>query len=210
MAVTLITGATGFIGSHVCRLLVERGDEVVATVRPGSSVDELVHLGVRTRFADIRDRRSIRRAMRDVERVFHLAGSTDLAAPRAATFAVHVEGTRIVLEEALRASVERVVLTSSVAAIGPAPGDTVADERNLWDAGRHAAERQAADGRRAGAGPHRGPAAAERAPEAGRGTGGVAAVGVHQPPGQARAGLEHLAARGLPGGDDRLVSRARR
>ncbi len=137
MAVTLITGATGFIGSHVCRLLVERGDEVVATVRPSSSVDELVHLGVRTRFADIRDRRSIRRAMQGVERVFHLAGSTDLAAPRAPTFAVNVEGARIVLEEALRASIERVVLTSSVAAIGPAPGDTVADERNLWDGGRH-------------------------------------------------------------------------
>jgi dihydroflavonol-4-reductase len=137
MTVTLVTGATGFIGSHVCRLLVERGDQVVATVRPSSSVDDLVRLGVRTRFADVRDRRSVRRAMQGAQRVFHVAGSTDLTAPRTKTFQVNVEGTRIVLEEALRAGVERVVLTSSVAAIGPAPKDAIADERNLWDAGRH-------------------------------------------------------------------------
>jgi dihydroflavonol-4-reductase len=137
MAATLITGATGFIGSHVCRMLAERGDELVATVRSGSSTTELERLGVRTRHADVRDRRAVRRAMQGVDRVFHLAGSGDIAASRERSFALGVEGTRIVLEEALRAEVSRVVLTSSVGAIGPAPAGASANEDNVWDAGRY-------------------------------------------------------------------------
>ena len=134
---TLITGATGFIGSHIARLLVERGDEVRATVRQGSSLASLEHLELATVRADVRDRRSIRRAMRGVERVFHVAGTTNLTLPREQAFALSVQGTRIVLEEALRAGVERVVYTSSVAAIGPAPRGLTADETSVWDAGRY-------------------------------------------------------------------------
>jgi dihydroflavonol-4-reductase len=134
---TLVTGATGFIGSHVTRLLAERGDEVLVTVRLSSRLDALEGLDVRLVRADILDRSSIRRALRGVERVFHLAGTTDLAAPRARVFSVAVEGVRIVLEEALRAGVERVVYTSSVAAVGPAPDGKTADETNPWTAGRY-------------------------------------------------------------------------
>jgi dihydroflavonol-4-reductase len=135
---TLVTGATGFIGSHITRLLVERGDEVQVTVRESSRLDSLVGLDVKQFRADILDRRSLRRAMRGVERVFHLAGTTDLTAPRARIFSLGVEGTRIVLEEALRAGVERAVYTSSVAAIGPARPGQSADETNAWEAGRYA------------------------------------------------------------------------
>jgi dihydroflavonol-4-reductase len=134
---TLVTGATGFIGSHVTRLLVERGDEVVATVREGAVTDQLDELGVRKVRADITDRRSIRRALHGIEHLFHIAGATSLTQPRGCAYAVNVEGTRIVLEEALRAGVERAVLTSSVAAIGPAPAGVVADEASAWDAGRY-------------------------------------------------------------------------
>jgi dihydroflavonol-4-reductase len=137
MTTTLITGATGFIGSHVCRLLVERGDFVIATVRPSSNTAELERLGVTMRTADIRDRRSIRKAMDGVEKVFHVAGVSDPMATRQRCFAVDVEGTRIVLEEAHRAAVERVVLTSSAGAVGPAPPDTIADETLPWDGSRH-------------------------------------------------------------------------
>jgi dihydroflavonol-4-reductase len=137
MPATLITGATGFIGSHVCRMLAERGDDVVATIRAGSVTAELDRLGVRTRYADIRDRRAVRRAMQGVDRVFHVAGSGDLTASRERTFAVNVEGTRIVLEEALRAGVTRAVLTSSIAAIGPAPEGATADEQNVLRPGRY-------------------------------------------------------------------------
>jgi dihydroflavonol-4-reductase len=134
---TLVTGATGFIGSHVTRLLVERGDDVVATIRSGSRTTALDALGVRTIRADICDRRAVRRAMQGIDRVFHLAGTTSLTLRRECAFAINVEGTRVVLEEALRAGVERAVLTSSVAAIGPAPRGLIADEYSVWDAGRH-------------------------------------------------------------------------
>jgi len=138
MSQTLVTGATGFVGSHIARLLVERGDEVIATVRPRSRTKALEELGVRTVRADVLDRRAVRRIMRDVQRVFHLAGTTDLSASRGPVFSVNVEGARIVLEESLRAGVERVVYTSSVAAVGPAPEGETADETNVWDAGRYA------------------------------------------------------------------------
>ena len=133
----LLTGATGLIGSHVARLLIQRGDDVRVTVRASSNVDALAGLDVEEVRADILDRRAIRRALRGVERVFHAAGTANLALSRARTFAVNVEGTRIVLEEALRARVERVVYTSSVAAIGPAPKGSTADETQFWDAGRY-------------------------------------------------------------------------
>jgi dihydroflavonol-4-reductase len=135
---TLVTGATGFIGSRVTRLLVERGDDVRVTVRGGSNLGALEGIDVATVNADVLDRRALRRSMKGIDRVFHIAGSTDLGLPRERTFAVNVEGTRFVLEEALRAGVERLIYTSSAAAIGPAPAGLVADESNVWDAGRHA------------------------------------------------------------------------
>jgi len=138
MARTLVTGATGFLGSHVTRMLVERGDEVRATVRPRSNLHALEEMQVSTVRADVRDRRAVRRAMRDVDRVFHLAGTTNLRLSRERVFALNVEGTRVVLEEALRAGVERVVYTSSAAAIGPSAKGRVATERSAWDAARYA------------------------------------------------------------------------
>jgi dihydroflavonol-4-reductase len=135
---TLITGATGFIGSHLTTLLLERGDEVRVLVRRDSRPGAIEDLGVDAVRGDVLDRRSVRRAMRGVDRVFHLAGTTSLTVSREAAFALNVEGTRIVLEEALRAEVERAVYTSSVAAVGPAGDGSTADESNVWDAGRYA------------------------------------------------------------------------
>jgi dihydroflavonol-4-reductase len=86
--------------------------------------------------ADIRDRPSIRRALKGADRVFHVAGLQSTHPNDAERlFQVNVEGTRIVLEEALRAGVERVVYTSSAAAVGPAPEGETADERQLFTAG---------------------------------------------------------------------------
>jgi dihydroflavonol-4-reductase len=134
---TLVTGATGFIGSHVVRLLVERGDEVRALVRASSDLRPLEGLEVATVRGDVCDRVTIRRAMRGVDRVFHAAGTTNLRLAREPIFVLNVEGTQIVLEEALRAGVDRVVYTSSVAAVGPARKGSVATEANVWDAARY-------------------------------------------------------------------------
>ncbi len=128
-----MTGATGFVGSHVARLLAARGDDLRLSVRPESRLDNLdfEHELVP---CDILDRRAVRRAMRGASRVFHTAGMTSLRARADVMRRVNVEGTRIVLEEALRAGVERVVYTSSIAAIGPARRGTTADEMQAFPA----------------------------------------------------------------------------
>jgi len=106
--------------------------------RATSGLERLEELPIEVVRGDIGARRSVRRAMRGMERVFHVAGTTNLRLPRERAFEANVEGTRVVLEEALRAGVERAVYTSSVAAVGPAPAGAVADETNVWDAGRYA------------------------------------------------------------------------
>jgi dihydroflavonol-4-reductase len=137
VGVTLVTGATGLVGSHVARQLVERGDDVRVTVRPRSRLQNLEALAVERVQCDVLDRRAVRRAMRGVERVFHVAGLTNLRADADTHYRINVQGTATVLEEALRAGVERCVYTSSVAAIGPAPRGSTADERQPFRAGRY-------------------------------------------------------------------------
>jgi dihydroflavonol-4-reductase len=134
---TLVTGASGLVGSHVTRLLVQRGDSVRALVRDRSPLDELAGLDVELAYGDVLDRGSVRRAMQGVQRVFHVAGLTSLRTSADKVFAVNVGGTRIVLEEALRAGVARAVHTSSVAAVGPTARGSTADEDQLFRAGRY-------------------------------------------------------------------------
>jgi dihydroflavonol-4-reductase len=134
---TLVTGATGLVGSHVTRMLVARGDGVRVLVRERSPLDELDGLEVELAYGDVLDRASVRRAMRGVQRLFHIAGITSLRASADRVFAVNVGGTRIVLEEALREGVARAVHTSSVAAVGPAARGSTADEDQVFRAGRY-------------------------------------------------------------------------
>jgi dihydroflavonol-4-reductase len=126
-----VTGATGFIGSHVVRALLARGDEVRVTVRGSSQTSSLDGLDVERVTADVGDRAALRRAVRGVARVFHVAGSTNLRMPVDQLLRINVEGTRNVLEASLAAGVERVVHTSSVAAIGPARRGGALDERHV-------------------------------------------------------------------------------
>ena len=134
---TLVTGATGFIGSNVARLLAERGDDVRLGVLPGARTDSIDDLESERVDCDVRDRRTIRKALRGVGRVFHAAGLTSVR-PRDTEdlFEVNVGGTKVVMEECLRKGVERVVYTSSAAACGPAPPGGTADETQLFTAAR--------------------------------------------------------------------------
>ena len=128
---TLVTGATGFIGSHVVRALLERGDDVRVTVRRTSRAEALEGLDVATVTADVTDARAVGLAVRGVDRVVHVAGSTRLRDGEARLFAVNATGTRVVLEACRRAGVERVVHVSSAAALGPAPRGSTADETQV-------------------------------------------------------------------------------
>jgi dihydroflavonol-4-reductase len=116
MRPVLVTGATGFIGWHVARLLRERGYPVRALVRPGSTVREL---DVPVAPGDLRDPDSLRRAVSGCSAVFHLAADYRLWARNPAElFRSNVEGTRNLLQAAADARVERVVYTSTVGCIG--------------------------------------------------------------------------------------------
>ena len=133
MAKTLLTGATGFIGAHLGRALLERGDDLRVTVRGDGK--RAIDLDAEQVKCDMLDRRAVRRAMKGVDRVFHAAGVTSVRPEDAERmFDVNVGGTRTVLEEALRAEVERAVYTSSAAALGPAPRGGTADESQLFTA----------------------------------------------------------------------------
>jgi dihydroflavonol-4-reductase len=130
MAKTLVTGGTGFVGLHVTRELARRGDELRLLVREKSNLEPLEGIEYERAIGDVTDRDSVRRAMKDVGRVFHVAGTTSMRTrDRIRVFEVNVEGTRNVFEEALSAGVERAVLTSSSSAVGAAtPGETINEE----------------------------------------------------------------------------------
>jgi dihydroflavonol-4-reductase len=126
---TLITGATGLVGSAVASKLVAQGFAVRALVRPGSPRSHLEGLGLEYVAGDIRDAESVRRAMGGVRYVFHVAADYRLWARNPSEiFAANVDGTRTVMQEAKRASVERVVYTSSVATLGLRTDGGAADE----------------------------------------------------------------------------------
>jgi dihydroflavonol-4-reductase len=137
LAKVLVTGATGFIGSHVAHLLAERGDELRLGVENGSPDVAIEGLDAERVRLEVRDRRSVRRALAGVERVFHCAGVTSVRPQDAErVFDVNVGGTKLVMQECLRAGVERVVYTSSAAVVGPARDGKTADETQLFTAAR--------------------------------------------------------------------------
>ena len=136
MAKTLLTGGTGFIGSNIAQKLAIRGDDLKLTVRKGTDTSVLNGIEFEKVTADILDRRALRRAMKGVDKVFHVAALVDYRASAEELFEINVTGTRNVLSEALHAGVERVVYTSSVAAIGPAKARSTTDEKNLFTVGR--------------------------------------------------------------------------
>jgi len=126
-----ITGATGFIGGHLARLYADRGERVRATYRSDKRLDRLESLDVEPVKADVLDRAALRRAMRGCDLAFHTAGMVG-ANPVDEIWRINALGPRLAVEAAAAEGVARVVLTGSVAAIGPVePGET-GDEETLY------------------------------------------------------------------------------
>lgn len=135
MGISLVTGATGLIGTHLVRALSNRGDDLRLLLRRSSDTTHLGEIEFERVTGDVTDRRAVRRAVEGVDRVFHLAGRTTMRADASdEVFKTNVGGARMVAEEALEAGVGRVIHTSSAVAIGPARPDERADERNHFDA----------------------------------------------------------------------------
>jgi dihydroflavonol-4-reductase len=129
-----VTGATGFVGGHVARLLSARGDQVRATYRNSGRLSRLESMEVEPVKADVLDRAAVRRAVRGCEVVFHTAGYVN-SRPVERVWRINALAPRVVVEAAAAEGVRRVVLTSTVAAIGTEKGDDVADEGHVFRPG---------------------------------------------------------------------------
>jgi dihydroflavonol-4-reductase len=115
---TLVTGAAGFLGSHVARQLVARGDDVRILVRASSSNRAISDLSLEYVTGDLRDAASLDRAMNGVQRVFHVAADYRLWAKNPQEiYDSNVGGTKNLLEAAKRAGVGQLIYTSTVATI---------------------------------------------------------------------------------------------
>jgi Nucleoside-diphosphate-sugar epimerases len=132
----LVTGATGLVGSVLTKQLVDAGADVRIFRRETSSLDLLGPYAERVDHAvgDVTRARSLHEAMREVDRVYHVAAKVSFAAgDRAAVRRVNAGGTANVVNAALEAGVDRLVHTSSIAALGRPPGpDRLIDETTEW------------------------------------------------------------------------------
>jgi dihydroflavonol-4-reductase len=135
----LVTGSTGFVGSHLCRALIERGYRVRAFHRATSKLNALNELEVEHVLGDLTQPETIPLAMQGVEVVFHTAAWMGGAHYQVGKQnSVTVEGTRYLLEAARQSGVRRVVHTSSVAALGvpleaPRGAPLLMNEQHTWN-----------------------------------------------------------------------------
>jgi dihydroflavonol-4-reductase len=159
MRTVLVTGATGCIGSNLAATLVERGYRVRILRRRHSDLRALRGIDVEHLVGDIRDPGSIENAMRGCDTVFHAAAIVSFKRSRyAEQLEVNVGGTRNVVTTCLKAGVERLIHTSSVAAIGYRSDTALIDEETPfnWEGtagyrfSKHGAEQEVLTGVRHG------------------------------------------------------------
>jgi dihydroflavonol-4-reductase len=124
-----VTGATGFLGSHVARVLADQGADLRLLVRPTSNLKNLEGLTAETATGDLRDGASLEKAMSGCDTVFHVAADYRLwVRDPDEMYRSNVGGTRTLLEAAKKNGVGRVVYTSSVATVGFTSDGRPADE----------------------------------------------------------------------------------
>ena len=138
----LVTGSTGFIGSHLCRALLEKGWSVRAFHRPSSPFNLIEGLDVERLEGDLTRPESLLPAVQGVEAVFHCAAAmSSRKRQRSQLYTATVEGTRYVLQAARMSGVPRVIYTSAAAALGipePSPGcapgaGLLLNENHTWN-----------------------------------------------------------------------------
>lgn len=126
-----VTGATGFLGSHVARQLLASGTELRLLVRPTSHLDNVADLPAEHVVGDLRDAESLRRGMSGCEYVFHVAADYRLwARNEQELYESNVDGTKNILQAARDSGVRRVIYTSSVATMGFGNNGHLTDEQS--------------------------------------------------------------------------------
>lgn len=130
----LVTGGAGFIGQHVVRMLVARGDEVRVSLAPGESEAGLDGIDCERVTADVRDLPAVLDAATGRDAVIHMAAIYSLwMRDWRPMYQVNVQGTRNVLNACRRKDVGKVVYTSSIAAVGVEPGIRPATEETEFN-----------------------------------------------------------------------------
>ena len=115
---TLVTGATGFIGAHLVKALVDEGRDVRCFVRKTSNTEKLERLGIELIYGDLLDRQSLEEAVKGVDIIHHLAGEVysykvkDL-------YDTNVYGTKNLLESCVSENIEKFIYLSTVSVVGP-------------------------------------------------------------------------------------------
>ena len=129
----VVTGATGHIGNVLVRKLVEQGYEVTAFVLQGEDVTFLKELPISFAYGDVRDRKSLKKAFKGQELVFHLAGLIEIGnGNKKKMYDTNVGGTKNVLQACKEEKVKRLVYTSSVHAIPELPkGEVMTETKNF-------------------------------------------------------------------------------
>ena len=129
-----VTGATGFLGSHVARQLLAAGAELRLLARPTSRLDNIADLPAERVVGDLRDAESLRKGMSDCEYVFHVAADYRLWARNGQElYESNVDGTKNILQAARDSGVRRVIYTSSVATMGFGNNGHLTDEQSPVD-----------------------------------------------------------------------------
>ncbi len=124
-----VTGATGFLGSHVARMLADQGAALRLLVRPTSNLKNIEGLSAETATGDLRDGRSLETAMCGCDTVFHVAADYRLwVRDPNEMYRSNVEGTQAILDAVRKTGVRRMVYTSSVATMGFSSNGEPADE----------------------------------------------------------------------------------
>ena len=125
----LVTGATGFVGSAVARLLIDRGYIVSTLVRSTSSLDNLKGLNVEVVYGDLTDQNSLEIALKNCAYLFHVAAEYRLwSLHPEELYDNNVQGTENIMRAALKTGVEKIVYTSSVATLGLHPDSSPSNE----------------------------------------------------------------------------------
>lgn len=158
--ISLVTGANGFLGCHVVRALIARGDRVRALARENADISALREIDCEIVRGDVRDVASLRNATKGCDEVYHVAADYRLwVVDHAPMYAINVEGTRNVIAAAREAGVARIVHTSTVGALGIPHGASGREDTPVtvdamvgpYKRSKFLAERVAEDAARAGA-----------------------------------------------------------